>query len=578
MPDQKLENLLNLSLEATAREREKSLELETGFDPKTRLWDVIVKYSGNLEEMETLAEAVVPLLNQYAVVTISQENLDRLSDLPRIEYIEKPKRLFFAVNQGKSVSCVNEMQEPPLNLQGGGVLIGIADSGVDYLHPDFMDRDGNTRILKLWDQTIPGNPPQGYALGTEYGSEQINQAIRAGSRAAAYEIVPSRDLSGHGTEVLGIAAGNGAQSRGQYRGMAPESRILAVKLGTPREDSFPRTTELIQGVDYLVRQSIAYNLPMAINLSFGNNYGSHEGDSLLPRYLNDVSGLGRNVICVGAGNEGRSAVHTSGQLVQGGNETVQLGIGDYETSMNVQLWKHYVDEFDIFITHPSGERIGPLYEKLGPQRYFAGNTQLLIFYGKPAPFSLSQEVYFDFIPQESYVDSGIWEFTLQPKRIVQGNYNMWLPGGGVLNTGTRFYRPNPEITLTIPSTAEKVITVGAYDSRLQVYADFSGRGYTQAAARVKPDLAAPGVNVLTTKAGGGYGAVTGTSFAAPFVTGAAALLMEWGIVRGNDPYLYGEKVKAYLRRGARQLPGYDSWPNPMLGYGVLCVNASLPDR
>lgn len=576
MPDQKLENLLNLSFEATTEEREKSLELETGFNPETRLWDVIVKYSGNLEEVEALAEAVVPLLNQYAVITISQDNMDRLSDLPRIEYIEKPKRLFFAVDQAKSASCVSEIREAPFNLYGDGVLIGIVDSGVDYLHPDFLDQEGNTRILKIWDQTISGNPPEGYVTGTEYNSGQINQAIHAGSKAAAYEIVPSRDLSGHGTAVSGIAAGNGSQSDGRFRGMAPQSKLLVVKLGNPREDSFPRTTELMQGVDYLVRQSIAYNQPMAINLSFGNNYGSHEGDSLLPRYLDDVSGLGRNVICVGSGNEGRSAIHTSGQLTAGEDTVIQLGIGEYERSMNVQLWKHYVDEFNIFITHPSGERIGPLYENLGPQRYYAGNTQLLIFYGKPAPFALSQEIYFDFIPRNSYVDSGIWEFTLQPQKIVEGDYNMWIPGGGVLNTGTRFYQPNPEITLTIPATSAKVITVGAYDSRLQAYADFSGRGYTRVENRVKPDLAAPGVNVTTTKAGGGYAAVTGTSFATPFVTGAAALLMEWGIVKGNDPFLFGEKVKAYLRRGARQLPGYDRWPNPMLGYGVLCVRGSLP--
>ena len=153
---------------------------------------------------------------------------------------------------------------------------------------------------------------------------------------------------------------------------------------------------------------------------------------------------------------------------------------------------------------------------------------------------------------------------------------MWLPGGGILSRATRFSNPTPDITLTIPGAAADVITVGAYDSRYLTYADFSGRGYTRVTNQVKPDLAAPGVGIETVQAGGGYGPMTGTSFAAPFVSGAAALMMEWGIIRGNDPYLYGEKLKAYLRRGARPLPGFSVYPNPQVGYGALCVRDSLP--
>ena len=138
--------------------------------------------------------------------------------------------------------------------------------------------------------------------------------------------------------------------------------------------------------------------------------------------------------------------------------------------------------------------------------------------------------------------------------------------------------PDEEVTLTIPSTADKVISVGAYDALTFSYASFSGRGYTWQDERTKPDLVAPGVNVRTTAVGGGVTVVSGTSFATPFVTGASALLMEWGIVRGNDPFLYGEKVKAYLRRGARALPGFEEYPNSQVGYGALCVSESLPKR
>ena len=160
---------------------------------------------------------------------------------------------------------------------------------------------------------------------------------------------------------------------------------------------------------------------------------------------------------------------------------------------------------------------------------------------------------------------------------MHGRYDLWLPSASTLNSATRFLRPDPEITLTIPSTAALAISVGAYDDAYQAYADFSGRGFTRLTNQVKPDLSAPGTDIPAPRPGGGYTRVTGTSFAAPFVTGSAALLMEWGIVNGNDPYLYGEKIKAYLRRGARQVPGMEVWPNPMMGYGRLCVRNSIPE-
>ena len=576
MENQKTDNLLNLAVDATPQEREKSLELDVGYEPEGRLWDVIVKYSGDISALETDGITVAPLLNEYAVVTVPQDRLDAFISQPYIEYVEKPKRLFFAVNQARAASCITQVQIPPWNLNGQGVLVGIVDSGIDYRHPDFINEDGTTRIVKLWDQSVSGNSPQGYALGAEFDAQQINQALEAPTRQEAYQIVPSRDGSGHGTAVAGIAAGNGRASEGVYRGVAPESQLLVVKLGNPKKDSFPRTTELIQGVDYVIRQSIAMGMPLALNLSFGNNYGSHLGDTLLETYLTSVANLGRNCICVGMGNNGVDGLHTSGRLEVGRTDRIEVSVGDYEPSLNIQLWKNYADQVGIYLTHPSGGTVGPLYEELGPQRYQLGQTQLLIYYGKPSPYSASQEIYFDFIPQDSYVDRGIWTITLDPRKVVDGQYNLWLPGGGVLNTGTRFYFQTPDATLTIPAAASRVISVGAYNSRTQSYAEFSGRGFLQMAGGAKPDLVAPGVNIRTAQVGGDYTTVTGTSFATPFVTGAAALMMEWGIVRGNDPYLYGEKVKAYLRRGARPLPGFDVYPNAQVGYGTLCLRDSLP--
>ena len=268
-------------------------------------------------------------------------------------------------------------------------------------------------------------------------------------------------------------------------------------------------------------------------------------------------------------------IHTAGQLRQGQTETVEMSIGTYETTLNLQLWKAYADEIEISIEMPSGERLPTLSEKIGTQRYRAGETDLLIYYGKPGPFQVTQEIYFDFVPVETYLTSGIWKIHLHGRRIREGNYNLWLPGGNVLNPVTGFYRPIAAETLTIPSTAAKVITVGAYDSRLNAYADFSGRGGSNLSFP-KPDLVAPGVNITAPTPGGAYTTVTGTSFSTPFVTGSAALLMEWGIIQRNDPFLWGEKVKAYLRRGAQPLPGFNEYPNEAVGWGALCTVQSIP--
>ena len=616
--DQKIENLLNLALDTTPEEREKSLTLNVGFDTQDQQWDLIVKYSGSLQKFREQGIRVAELANGYAVVTIAQSMISYFSAQPEIEYVEKPKRLFFSVRQGRTASCMDALQITEaagtllnvpetspvtdrqsedasagenggrvLPLLGQGILVAVIDSGVDYTHPDFRNPDGSTRILAIWDQSVAGNPPEGYTLGTEYTKAQIDEALRSGQR------LPTRDISGHGTEVLGIAAGNGRTSIpgrqqraagnvvtdpaqpefGSERGVVPLAHILVVKLGNPKPESFPRTTELMQALDYVYRRAQEWRLPVAVNLSFGNVYGPHNGTSLLETYIAELADRWKSVICIGTGNEGSTAGHASGILRQGELREVQMGVASFERTINVQLWKSYSDEFGVLLISPEGQIIGPMPENLGPQRYIAGGTELLVFYGKPSPYSISQEIYFDFLPVGDYIDSGIWRFHLAPRRVVDGRYDMWLPQAEALNRGTRFYEPSVENTLTIPATARNIVAVGAYDSRSLTYAPFSGRGnppgqpLTSGATVVKPDIVAPGVNIRTTAVGGGYTSVTGTSFATPFATGAAAMLMQWGIVNGNDDYLYGEKVRAYLRRGARPLPGFAQYPNSQVGYG-----------
>lgn len=566
MNGQKLENMLNLALDATEEERAKSLELDVGYNPIERVWDLIVKYSGNLDKVRELGAEVVELQNEFAIITIAESMIERLAILPEIEYVEKPKRLFFQMVNGRRVSCITSVQNTRPFLFGKGILVAVIDSGIAYANEDFRKEDGSTRIRVLWDQSISGNPPAHYNLGTEYTEEQINEALQQENRSEQLKIVPSIDSSGHGTAVAGIAAGNGSQ-----KGVAPESDLVIVKLASPRKDGFPRTTELMQAMDYVVRKAREFEMPVAINISFGNTYGAHDGTSLLERFIADISNYWKSVICIGSGNEGASAGHTSGQVQQDIDTVVQLAIQEMEQTVNLQLWKQYSDVMEISLVSPSGVKIGPFREILGSQRLTIGETELLVYYGEPSPYSIKQEIYIDFLPRDTYITAGIWEIVLTPRKIVTGEFEMWLPSENVLNKGTAFLYPSEQRTLTVPSTADRVISVGAYDALTFTYADFSGRG-----GEGKPDLVAPGVRVVAPTREGTYEAVSGTSFATPFVAGAAALLMEWGIVRGNDLYLYGEKVKAYLQRGARPLPAFIEYPNKQVGYGALCVRDSLP--
>lgn len=569
-----LDNQLNLALDLPEDVRESTMDLDVGFDPETNTWELIVKYSGSLERIaQELEIDVVELSSGYAIITIPENLIDSLINYEEIEFIEKPKRLFYEVNEGRMASCINPIQMQPYSLFGEGVLIAIIDSGIDYSHPDFRNEDGSTRIEALWDQTIPGNPPEGFRIGTLYSREQINEALQT-PMPQRLDIVPSTDLSGHGTHVAGIAAGNGRASNGLYRGVASSSELLIVKLGESISGSFPRTTQLMEALEYVVRYAISMGKPLAVNISFGNNYGSHTGRSLLESFIDDVSNMGRTSIAIGTGNEGAEGNHAGGILREGTTEIIDFTVSEFEFSLSLQIWKNYYDHFDITIIAPNGVRVGPIPSILGTQQFQVAQTGILIYYGEPTPYNAQQEIYIELIPTGNYINSGVWRIELVPRRIIVGNYDMWLPSGGVKNPASRFLLSSEFTTLTIPSTAYRAITVGAYNAFTGSYAPFSGRGFTRD-LRIKPEIVAPGVNINSASPGGGYTRRSGTSMATPFVTGSAALLMEWGIIQGNDPYLYGEKLKAYLIDGARPLRIESLYPNPTLGYGALCLENSL---
>ncbi len=571
---QKLANDLNLALDMGYERVAADSGLYTGYDSGSNTWELIVKYTGDIQSVaKRYGASAVVLLGGYAIVTLPQEHINEFADCAEVVYIEKPHRLFFSDRQALERSCVYYAWSEPYSLSGEGVLAAVIDSGIDWKNTDFRNSDGSTRILKLWDQTVAPEssgyaPPEGYVVGTEYNRDVINLAL-SGDEAALRSMNLSRDYSGHGTFVTGIAAGNGQGMAGSFRGVAFESELIIVKLGDSEQRQFPRTTRLMEAVNYCIMEAQKEGKPVVINMSFGNNQGSHDGTDLLSTYLNAASDVWKNVIVCGSGNEAGNGIHASGMLSGRKAESVELAVGEYESGFNLQLWKNYSDEYGVELIAPSGERSGNL-RTYGADRMSLDNTQVYLYYGQPTPYSRYQQLYFEFVPAGGYVTPGVWRIVMTPVRIVDGRYDLWLQESATLNEDTRFFSPSEETTLTVPSAAGKVITVGAYNSRTDAYADFSGRGYTRTNDNIKPDIVAPGVNIVSTAVNGGYTVRSGTSMAVPFVSGSAALLMQWGIVKRNDPYLYGEKVKAYLIRTARHLPG-EPVPSKRTGWGALCL-------
>lgn len=574
MPEnQKAENLLNLSLDAGEKERLSSPVLAVGTDADNEQWEVIVKYHGDITGVASEEIKVEILSAGYAIITLPRRYIEALAALDEIEFLEKPKRLFYEDAAGNFASCRYTASGPGNIYTGSGVCIGVIDSGLSFELPAFRNRDGSSRVLFYLD----------LVQQREYNKEELDQILQGDNEGGYGGMRPTPDISGHGTCVTAIAAGNGKGRDGSVDtnliGMAPEASLIVVKLDTGANSSFPLTTSLMRALDYVVNKAVELRLPLAVNLSFGNTYGPHDGTSLIERFVDDIAEIGRTVICVGSGNEGAAGGHTGG-IVSGveSERKVEFVIASYEREFNLQIWLNFTDRYAITLGAPGGETFTFETENDRERtlRWTVGDTNLLIYVGVPQPYSVNREIFIDYIPEENYVNQGLWSVIFSPLDIKSGNYSMYMPSSQVKGSATRFLQPVPEQTLTIPSTAERVITVGAYNSTFGAYADFSGRGYVTRLSEgyihvVKPEIVAPGVGILAENETG-LQRLDGTSYATPFVTGASALLMGKYILSGEDPYLYGEKMKAKLCTNAKELNETEAIPNEKTGWGGLCLS------
>jgi subtilisin family serine protease len=546
-------------------------DLDIGYDQSTGTQEVVVKYNGDISSVAAALGAKAEILSEsYAILAIAASKLGQLASSPSVEHVEKPKNLVSNLKEAINASCVGIAQsELSYKLTGKGVIVAVADSGIDYTHPDFRNPDGSTRILSIWDQGGQGNPPEGFITGAEHGADEISAALKL---RQPFEALPEMDYIGHGTAVAGAAAGNGRASGGVNIGVAPESSIIAVKLGRSG-DYFIRSTELMRAVKYCIGKAQSLGMPIAMNISYGSNDGSHDGNSLFETYIDNMAQKWKTSIAVASGNEGMGGHHYSATLSSRETKEASFYTAGGLRSFYIAFWQNFSDEFYLSLALPNGSSTGEILPSTQEREIRLGEASIFAYYGQPSHYNENQEIYFQVRATGDSLPSGNWRIRIRAESVIEGRVDIWLPVTEEVTNQTAFSVPDPFMTLSLPSTASRVITVGGYNHLLNSIADFSGRGFTRL-GDAKPDICAPAVGVLAPKRGGGYDAFTGTSIAAPFVAGSAALMMQWGIVQNHDPFLFGQRVKAFLKSGAKRKAGI-KYPDPSWGYGTLCLKSSI---
>ncbi|MDR2713621.1 MAG: S8 family serine peptidase, partial [Clostridiales bacterium] len=420
-------------------------------------FEVIVKFNDDIQRVAAELDLQVEVLGySFAILTLRPELIPYLYNYKEIEYIELPKTLSLILRESMSHACITSVHsQEGYNLSGEGVLVGIIDSGIDYVHPDFRDENGNSRILFFWDQTGSGTPPAGFFGGVEYTNSRFNFAL---SHDQPYEIIPRLDSIGHGTAVSGIIAGNGRASAGREYGVAPKASLGIVKLGKRGWGSFALTTEIMRALKYLSDRAQELNMPLVINLSFGTNNGSHLGNTLFESYINEISQQGKTAIVVAAGNEGSAGHHFSGHINQGQEMDVQFTVAAEVDSLFLTFWKSFVDTFDLELTTPCGERSGILNPTENFRRFNLRGTDIAVYYGQPSIYNDDQEIFI--LLRAAPIPQGLWTLRVGGRQVVEGEFQIWLPTTEEVGLGVSFTAPDPNFTLTLPATAEKVISVG----------------------------------------------------------------------------------------------------------------------
>ena len=537
--------------------RKKNKELNAGIDDKTNTWELIIRYIGEISIVaQELLFEYVELLGGFYIIWINEKDIYSLLKYKGILYIDKTSILQLQEYDRRLCNNVCTLNNGQIKRNGKGVYIAVIDSGIDIYNKIFIN-NSKTKIYKIWDQDVDGIPPSGYRFGTLYNENEINEYIGK-QNDASNEKINSFDPSGHGTAVAAIAIS-----------CAYESKLVIVKLS--RKQEINTTASLMMAIDYCIRISIIENVPMAINLSYGNNYGDHAGNTVLEKYIDTVSEFAKCGIAVGSGNDANTSKHNIITVNPYATERTSIIVGENNYSFNIQIWRRNNPLIKFTLIMPNGNKIGPFTTLNKNENYYENDMVITVVANNPTPYNFRFGMFVSIVSAKEYLQEGVYEIIFENPTSVETIINMWLPVEGELSGNVQFETPNLDNTLTIPSTANNVITVGAYNYRTNTYATFSGRGYTLDNI-VKPDIVAPGVDVLSVDQNGIYNYYTGTSFATPYVTGEIARLLEYGIVQENDYFLYGERLKSVIINNAKPLYGIINYPDKKVGWGALCLN------
>lgn len=540
--------------------------------------DLFVRYSGNREILNQYASECIQVITETHAV-VHHSIADFKPDIIQVMGYQALPSCFGLLDLSSlEASGILRIQNiPNFSLKGTGVLVGIIDTGIDYTNPIFKNADGTTRILSIWDQTIESDSfVEEFPYGTIYDQEQIDEALRSSD---PFSIVPSKDENGHGTNLAGIAAGS-IDEANNFVGVAPESRIVVVKLKTakkflknffliPEDVVAYQENDIMLGVKYLTTYARKLQRPISICIGLGTSQGGHDSFGILSSYLGDQANITGTAIVVAGGNEGNWGHHFSGRV---NNDTsydvVELRVGEEDSGFSMELWGGVPNTFSIDILSPTGEYVPRIPARLGERReisFLFEKTTILIDYQLVESQTGNQLILIRFVNPSS----GLWRFRVYGRGSANMPFNIWLPIEGFISKDTFFLESDPYTTITSPGNSLNPITVTAYNHINQSLYINSSRGYTRDDI-VKPSLVAPGVGVYAPGLDGSYVNVSGTSASAALTTGIAAMMLEWGIVRGNHTTMNTIEIKNFLIRGAKRDPR-NEYPNREWGFGIIDI-------